>query len=228
MKNGGSAVWVQDDTIVGAREARTFEIMKVGEIPAVHGGAARHNLSNALLACALATTLGVDREVVRAGLSEFGQDWQDNPGRCHVIEHNGVKVILDFAHNPHGMRAVLSMVKSMQTSQGKVSISFAQAGDRSEQDLRDLVDVLLDFTPDQLVLRGLPENYHRGRSPEESEHLFRDILQQKQFPLSKFQSLENEVEALKYALSWAKPGDTVVHLVHLERDAIKEYFAKSN
>jgi len=228
VKNGGSAVWIEDEIIHYAQGDRHFEIMKVGDIPAVHGGAARHNLSNALLACALVTTLGVDREVIRAGLSSFGRNWHDNPGRCHVIEHNDVQIILDFAHNPHGMRAVLSMVKSMKTPDGKMSICFAQAGDRSEQDLRDLVEVLLEFTPDQLVLRGLPETYHRGRPPEESENLFRELLQEKEFPLSHFQSFENEVEALKYALTWAKPGDTVIHLVHLERDAIRQYFSQLN
>ena len=226
IDRGGSAVWVQDGVIHFAQDSHHCEIMKVAEMPAAHGGAAQHNLSNALIACGLAAALGISEEAMRTGLSAFGSSWRDNPGRCHVLEHNDVRIVLDFAHNPHGMRAVLKMVQSMHDSSGRMSICFAQAGDRSEADLRDLIDVLLDFAPEQLVLRGLPETYHRGRSPEDSEELFRDILRQKDFPLSKFQSLENEVEALSYALRWAQPGDTIVHLVHLEREAIHKYLTE--
>ena len=32
----------------------------------------------------------------------------------------------------------------------------------------------------------------------------------------------NEIDALEQGLSWAEPGDLVVHLVHLERTAVEE------
>ena len=134
---------MQDGVIYFAQDGHQCEIMKVADMPAA-GGAAQRNLSNALIACGLAAALGIREESMRTGLSAFGSSWRDNPGRCHVLEHNDVRIVLALPiilWNESGAQ----MVQSMHGSSGRMSICFAQAGDRSESDLRDLIDVLLDF-----------------------------------------------------------------------------------
>jgi UDP-N-acetylmuramyl tripeptide synthase len=60
----------------------------------------RHNVANALAAAALAAGLGLPDAAVVAGLRSFGASAGDNPGRADIAEVDGVRVFLDFAHNP--------------------------------------------------------------------------------------------------------------------------------
>ena len=82
---------------------------------------------------------------------------------------------------------------------------------------------MLSFEPDRLYLRTLPQEYQRGRTPLESENLFREFLTEFGINSDIMIATENEVDALKHALDWAQAGDVVVHLVHLERSAVQEY-----
>lgn len=66
-------------------------------------------MKNALAACAVATELGVDFEVIAASLSGFGGVKR----RFEVVgEKQGITVVDDYAHHPSEIRATLSAAKS--------------------------------------------------------------------------------------------------------------------
>ena len=69
------------------------------EIPIALGGAARHNVANALSAAALTWCLGTSL-TIRTGLTTMEQD--ENPGRCNIYDLNGIKVLIDFRPQPGG------------------------------------------------------------------------------------------------------------------------------
>ena len=75
------------------------------------GGAARHNVANALAAAALTWSMGVSLSDIAAGLPTMQQD--ENPGRCNIYELNGFKVLIDFAHNPAAMSALFDMARAI-------------------------------------------------------------------------------------------------------------------
>ena len=77
------------------------------DIPITLGGIARHNSANALAAAALTSRMGVQMNDIRTGLHTMTQD--ENPGRCNVFDVKGFKVIIDFAHNPQAIDALLDM-----------------------------------------------------------------------------------------------------------------------
>ena len=71
------------------------------------GGAARHNIANALAAGALTDALGIELDDIGKGLVSMGQE--QNPGRCNVYDIKGARVLVDFAHNPHAFQALFDM-----------------------------------------------------------------------------------------------------------------------
>ena len=46
--------------------------------------------------------------------------------------------------------------------------------------------------------------------------------------LEQITAAPSELEALKLGLAWAEAGDFVIHLVHMERQPIKDYLGTLN
>ena len=192
-------------------------------LPSSYGGTALHNITNALGAAALTDALGVPVEAIRSGLLQFGESLADNPGRCQLTERNGVKLLLDFGHNPHGVRAILTMARGLlrDLPESRLWVSLGQAGDRSDHDLISLSEAVFDAAPDAISLREVV-GYERGRAPREVAHIMREKLESLgQSPASIFLH-DGELPSIREALDWAQPGDLVAHLVHIQRDAVSE------
>jgi UDP-N-acetylmuramyl tripeptide synthase len=101
---------VEDGRLVLRRNGVSVPVLPMKEVRIGLEGAARHNLANALAACAAADALGLPPEAMAAALASFGTDEADNPGRGVWRELGAVKVLVDFAHNPHGVRAIAEVV----------------------------------------------------------------------------------------------------------------------
>jgi cyanophycin synthetase len=217
--------WVQENgwVVFCSGSART-PILPVVEIPACHGGAAQHNVANALGAAALSHVLGASFANIKEGLSGFGSTVGDNPGRCHIEEHRGVRLLLDFGHNPHGVRAILAMANLMrgENERERLCVSVGQAGDRSDEDLYELAKAVQESEPDRVSLREVP-GYERGRAAGEVAAVMRSALLSLGQPDSSIIHHADEVSAMADALDWATEGDLVLHLVHMQRDAVREF-----
>ncbi|MFL5516840.1 MAG: Mur ligase family protein, partial [Gemmatimonadales bacterium] len=160
---GGAAICVDGDLVLAVGVTRRI-VAAVSEIPLTLHGAAWHNVANALAAMAAAHVLGVPVDAVGRVLRRFGLADRDNPGRANVLEQGGVQVIVDFAHNPHGMAALVRMAASFPAR--RRLLLLGQAGDRSDADLRGLARAAAAFRPDRIVLKEM-EHYRRGRQPGE-------------------------------------------------------------
>ncbi len=219
---GGVAVFLDGDTLVFADGLALHEIIIVNRMPIARGGVARHDISNALGAVALAWSAGADLESIRFALADFGAKWDDNPGRGQLTQVDGVNVLLDFGHNPHGANAVLEMANGLREGEGRLSVCMAQAGDRTEEDLRELARVVARFSPQRVYLRDLPQAYHRGRTPSQMARIMGEELLGSGLDSEVVERAESEVDALAKGLDWARPGDLLVHLVHLERGPVED------
>jgi cyanophycin synthetase len=167
-------------------------------------GAARHNIANALAAAALAFAMGVSMADVRRGLTTMTQ--QENPGRGNVFEVDGFRVIIDFAHNPQAIEALLDMAAAMQ-GRRKV-LCFAQAGDRPDDLIRELARNAWEKGLDRVIVSELA-HYYRGRDPGEVYSLIRDELLRCG---AREDQIEHNDESFESALAWAQPGDLVIML----------------
>ena len=214
---GTAAATVEHATVIlregGAGEA----IAQVNEIPLALGGAALHNVGNLLAALAAAGRLGVTAEAARDTLRRFGRDPSDNPGRANLLELGGVRVLVDYAHNPHGFRALAGMTASIPA--GRRLVLLGQAGDRSDAAIRELAAAALALQPDHVIVKEM-ERYLRGRAPGEVSGLLAAEFRRLGLPPDRVSAGRSETEAVREALAWARPGDLLVLAVHQDREEV--------
>lgn len=209
--NGGTAYVLEGDELVRVEGQAGERICRAADIPITLQGAARHNVSNALAAAALALAMGVSVAHVRRGLTTMTQE--ENPGRGNVFAVDGFKVIIDFAHNPQAIDALLDMAAAMR---GKRKVlCFGQAGDRPNDLIRELARNAWERGLDRVIVSELA-HYYRGRGPGEVYSLIRDELLRCGARDDQIEHNDEEIESFDSALAWAEPGDLVIMLA-LER-----------
>jgi len=209
--NGGSAFVLDgEDLLVVNGDAREL-ICRDHDIPITLNGAARHNVANALGAAAFCWSLGTSPGDIRAGLVSMSQD--DNPGRCNVYELAGYTVLVDFAHNPQALQALLDMANRMPSN--RKALCFGQAGDRPDDLIRELARAAWESGLERVFVSELAK-YHRGRDEGAVYAVIRDELIKCGAEPDQVEHHMEEIESLDSAMSWAEPGDLIVMLA-LER-----------
>jgi len=214
---GGRAAVCEDGFLVLAEGRTRQPVVRVENMPAALNGAARHNVANALAAVAAAAVMGIPTEQIERALSRFGRADADNLGRANLVELGGVRLLIDYAHNPHGMAALARMVTALPAKRRLVLIG--QAGDRSDEAIRELVRAALAIRPDRVVLKEM-ERYLRGRGPGEVSEVMADELARQGLPDAAVSRAGNEVAAVRDALAWARDGDLLLLTVHQDRPLV--------
>lgn len=220
LAQGGEGVWLDGGAIVALHRGEEQVITTLDQVPITLGGAARHNVYNALGVTALALALHLDPEAVARGLRNFHGTPGENPGRLNLFEFGGTRVIADFAHNPHGMDALVELARAFPAE--RRLIILGQAGDRDDQAIRDFARSAWGARPDRIVLKEM-EKYRRGRAPgEASGILCEEFLRLGAAPES-ITRADSEFEAVRVALAWARPGDLLILPLHADRDRCLGY-----
>lgn len=211
---GGEACFIEQGQFVLARGAERKAVLAVDQFPLGLGGAARHNLANALAAIALTAALGIPESAMAAGLAGFTGGPDENPGRGNIFQVGDVSVVVDFAHNPHGLAALLATLEHLPARRRLVLLG--QAGDRRDSDIQDLVRTTWRTGPDRVIVKEMLSNL-RGRSPGEVPRLITEELLRLGAPPEAIGQADSEMAAVRQAFAWAEPGDLLVLLLHTER-----------
>jgi UDP-N-acetylmuramyl tripeptide synthase len=211
--------------VIADGASEEHELVRIDALPITFGAAARYNVENVLGVVAASEALGLSRDALLRALRGFGM--RDNPGRGQVLERDGVTVVLDFGHNPEGVRAVMQLVAALRqrtAPAGKLTVVAGSPGDRSDQEIVDVARVLHEARPDRVLVRELGD-YLRGRSPGDVPALYRRALIELGMPEASFAVVGSEVEALARAFEGASPGDLIAVLVHLDHDEVRAFLA---
>jgi len=126
LETVGNEAWI----ILYNDRVRT-PVMPVNHIPVTFDGAARFNVSNAMHAIAASYFSGTDISSIRSALSVFSAGEAFTPGRMNEIGGLPFRVLIDFAHNPDGLKNVCDFVDRTKVT-GRKLISFAVANNRTE------------------------------------------------------------------------------------------------
>lgn len=221
IDQGGTA-WLRDgDTIVRAQGSDRQPLSRVDRIPITLDGAARHNVANALAAAALTAALGIPGAAIARGLETMTQ--AANPGRSNRYEVDGATVIVDFAHNPHAMQAVFDMARALPAD--RRLLAFGQAGDRTDRQIRQLARGAFRIGLDRVIVSELAK-YRRGRGPGEVFGLIRDELLDCGADADDIVHVDEEIDALDEALTWARPGDLLIILALARADEVHERLSR--
>ncbi len=192
-------------------------LVAVEDMPFAFGGAARHNIANALTAVAIATALGIPWDAIVRALREFTSGGDDNPGRGNLFDIGGVRMLVDFAHNPHGLEALLDLAAALPARRRLVILG--QGGDRGDDAIRQLTSVAWAARPDRIILKDLPA-YLRGRERREVPDFMKQVLLDLGAPEDFISQADSEIEAVRGALRWAQPDDLLLLVVHESRNDV--------
>jgi len=207
INDGDLCFFLDGDALFMAEAGKKQQICLASEIPITLGGAARHNIANSLSAAALTYCLGLPLKAISDGLKTMMQD--ENPGRCNIHNVDGVKVLIDFAHNPAAMNALFDMARAIPAH--RRALCFGQAGDRPDDLIREMTRDAWAIGLDQVMISELAA-YHRGREHGDVFAVISDELQKSGAEASQIAHHEEEMDSFMAALDWAEPGDLVIML----------------
>src|SRR5580698_5215455 len=103
-----------------------------------------------------------------------------------------VTVLLDYAHNPDGLRGFLKVADHLRGGTGRLGLLLGQAGNRKDADIQALAQVAAEFRPDLVVVKE-DEAHLRGRAPQEVPRIIRAELTRLGFPDSALPTVTSEV-----------------------------------
>lgn len=201
---GGTAVYTQGGYIFIARGSSKKKLLAVSAVACAFKGLARHNLQNALAAVAACLALDIPFSIIARGLREFGQVPEHNPGRLMFQEIGGVKIIIDYGHNPAGFESVLKLAR--QVSPEVIGV-IGVPGDRPDSSIFKS-GMVAGRLCHRLVIKE--DNNRRGRSPGEVAVLLRQGALAAGLSPERIEIELKEGEAVSKALAKAYPGQVVV------------------
>ena len=217
LQRGNRAAWLDGTRMILSEDGRQTVLADATALPITMGGAARHNIANALAATLLTRALGVGLPAITAGLLAFRNDRDNNPGRGNLFAYRGAQVMVDFAHNPHSIAAVTAALAGFPSKRRFLMMSHA--GDRSDDDIRGLARGAMAMRPDVIALAELP-GYLRGRQTGDIPALFEAECVACGFDRNQILRALSPLEGARQILARLQPGDLALLLTHGDRDAI--------
>jgi cyanophycin synthetase len=209
LTRGGTAVVVEArdgrEAFVLRRGEERFPVAAVDEVPLTLGGAARFQFENVLCAIAAAHVQGIGTAGIREALRSFVPSAEATPGRMNVLRTARGVVVVDYAHNPAAVRALVDLALRLEARR-RIGV-ITMPGDRRDQDLRELGRSAAGL--DYVIVKEHPA-YRRGRAPGEVAGLIAEGLGDAGFPPDTFETVLAEPEAVARALERMEEGDVVV------------------
>jgi cyanophycin synthetase len=210
---GGSTCGVRGGRLSLSHVGAAHDLGPVAAMPLTVAGSATYNIANLAAAALAAAALGVPAATIAAVLARFGANAADNFGRLMRFERGGVRVLLDYAHNPAGLRGLLNVAEHLRGGTGRLGLLLGHAGNRQDTEIEELARTAAQFRPAFVVVKE-NEAQLRGREPGEVPRIIRAALLRAGLPEAALAVRMSETEAARCALEWAQPGDVLALPVH--------------
>ncbi|WP_349409201.1 cyanophycin synthetase [Pseudalkalibacillus sp. SCS-8] len=198
--------FVQDEWIIHAKDGRTERFMQYADIPITFNGYAQHNVSNLLQALASAHKLGVSIDVLRKKALTFFPDFLQSPGRFNKVDQDGRTIVVDYAHNTAGLKAIYNTIRAIPCD--RLITAVSAPGDRLDEDIRNIADIVGKET--DIVIIKEDENL-RGRKKMEVASMLDEVLANQLPSKNRFIELD-ERKAFQVAWELSQPGDLLLFL----------------
>jgi cyanophycin synthetase len=201
IDKGKIAIFIENNKICAVNQNKKYEIASVEELPISYGGNLEYNIENAMAACAGLIGLKIDYCMISKGLMNFTH----NSGRFNVYNYCDRKIILDYAHNIEGYKAVISSLKKFKGINNLIGV-IGIPGDRKNNVGYSIGEICANNL-DKIVIKE--DKDRRGRKVGEiAEILEKAILKTNKNANPKI--CLDEVEALKYAIQISEKDDVIV------------------
>jgi cyanophycin synthetase len=210
---GGPTCGVRGGRLILNHAGAEHDLGAVAAMPLSVEGSAEYNVANLAGAALAAAQLEVPPALIAGVFARFGASAADNFGRMMRFERDGVLILVDYAHNPDGLRGLLRVAEHLRGQKGRLGMLLGHAGNRLDAEIEALADTAAEFHPALIVVKE-NEAQLRGRQPGEIPRVIHAALRRAGLPESSLPVRMSELEAVRCALEWAQPGDVLVLPVH--------------
>jgi cyanophycin synthetase len=215
---------------------RTMPIAWIHTLPATFEGRARMMVQNAMAAAGAAHAAGAHLHDIRQGLRSFTTSIYQAPGRLNVFDLDGVRVVIDYAHNPAGLETLGDFVERLAkdaphggrpgepswAANLRVAV-VATAGDRRDDDMRELGRIAARYFDDVIVREDRnPRGRARGETAALIQEGVREAISKGGVRAGNVEVVVDEMEATRRAIDRSRPGDLVVLCVDYATEVYKE------
>jgi cyanophycin synthetase len=214
-KKGGVACIHENGFITIQKGDWKIRVQRTILIPLTFGGTVGFMIDN-VMAATLATFLhGFKTEDIKMSLETFIPSAAQTPGRMNIFEFRDFRFMIDFAHNPDGFNGIKQFLSHID-SPLKIGI-IAGTGDRRDEDIQELGKIAAEMF-DYIILRQ--EKHLRGRTEENILDLLKAGIASEGNNVQ-YEVIPKEIDAIKHAMSLAKPGSFIVALSDVISNAIE-------
>ena len=210
---GGSTCGQRAGHLVLSHAGREHDLGAIADMPLTVEGSATYNSANLAGAALAAAALGVPPHLIAAVFARFGARAIDNPGRMMRFERRGVRILVDYAHNPEGLRGLLRVAAHLRGAGGRLGLLLGHAGNRQDAEIEALARAAAEFQPALIVIKE-NEAQLRGRPAGEIPRVIHAALRRAGLADESLPMRPSELEAVHCALEWARPGDVLALPVH--------------
>jgi cyanophycin synthetase len=159
---GGLAAVYENGFVTIMKGNWKIRIDKASNLPITFGGKAEFNIANVLPVVLASHIRNFKIEDVKQALETFVPSAAQTPGRMNMFHFKNFNVMVDYAHNTHGLIAIGKFVKQVEATK-RIGV-IAGVGDRRDEDTISLgAEAAKIF--DELVIRQ--DRNLRGRSEQE-------------------------------------------------------------
>lgn len=215
QRKGGITAVYENGYVTICRGEWKMRVMKAEDIPLTFGGKAKFMIQNVLPAILAANVQGISIEDMKAALETFIPSPSQTPGRLNLFKFNDFSILLDYAHNPAGMRALKDFTDELDATV-KVGI-IAGIGDRRVEDNNEIGAIAAEMF-DEIIIRQ--DKRLRGKSEEELIKMLKDGIKMKD-PNKKITIIPSEREAILYAVKNAVKGSLIILSSDVIPDALE-------
>ena len=215
-KQGGIAAIYEHGYITIQKGSWKIRVEKVTDIPITFSGKAIFNIANTLAATLAAYLSDFKTEDIRQALHTFIPSPAMTPGRMNMFHFKDYNVMLDYAHNTHGLQAIGKFVDA-QDAAVKVGI-IAGVGDRRDEDIISLGEESAKIF-DEIIIRQ--DKNLRGRTEEEMIRLISEGIRNIK-PTMDIKDFRKESDAIDYAMQNARKDSFIVIISDVVPDALDQ------
>ncbi len=211
---GGITAIYENGYVTLCRGEWKMRLMKAENIPLTYGGKALFMIQNILPAIIAANVQSISIEDTKAALETFIPSASSTPGRLNLFKFNNFDILLDYAHNPAGMRALQKFTNNLEATV-KVGI-IAGIGDRREEDNNEMGSIAAEMF-DEIIIRQ--DKNLRGKSENQLINMLDAGIKMKD-PNKKTTIIPSEKEAITHAVTHAEKGSLIVLCSDVVPDAL--------
>ncbi|MFT5078861.1 MAG: cyanophycin synthetase, partial [Patiriisocius sp.] len=215
QRKGGITAVYENGYVTICKGAWKMRVMKAEQIPLTYGGKAEFMIQNVLAAVIVGYVHGFHIEDMKMALETFIPSAAQTPGRLNLFKFQNFSILLDYAHNSAGMKALKGFSDKLDATH-KVCI-IAGIGDRREED-NNMIGSIAAEMADEIIIRQ--DKRLRGKTEEELIKMLEDGIK-KTNPNIKTTVIPSEKEAITHAVNTAKKGSLIILCSDVVPDALE-------